>query len=135
MPRALITLLCLLAPLSLSPAWAAGGGGGGFAAPGYLAFDPPFVVNLLDRRTRFMQIVVTGYVETEEAAEALRYHMPVLRHALIMQFSGKSVEEATSVETREQWRAEALKEIRRIMTELTGDPAVSELYFSDFIIQ
>jgi flagellar FliL protein len=126
------TALLAAGLLAMTPTFAAGGG---FQAPGYLAFEPPFVLNLVSQRARFMQIKISAYVETAEAADALQYHMPVVRNALIMLLSGKTLEEARSIETREQWRAEALAEIQRLMTELAGDPAVTEVYFTDFIIQ
>lgn len=121
---------------STLPAMASGGGGGGFSAPGYMPFDPPFVLNVdAPRGTHFMQITVQAYVETPEDAHALTYHMPAVRNALIMLFSGKSMDEASSVEEREKWRGEALVEVQHVMEELAGTPGTSELFFTDFIVQ
>lgn len=125
----LVIALCAL------PAMAAGGGGG-FTAPGYMPFDPPFVINVdAPRGTHFMQITVQAYVETAEDAQALGYHMPAVRNALIMLFSGRTLEEASTVEKREEWRAEALAEVQHVMESLAGTPGTSEIFFTDFIVQ
>lgn len=115
---------------------AAASSGSGFTAPGYLPLDPPLVLNLsADRRARFMQIGVQVYIEDSAQAEAVQYHMPAIRNTMIMLLSGKSVEQASSVEIREQWRSEALTELQALMQALNGSPSIKELFFTDFIIQ
>lgn len=122
--------------LALSTGRALAAGGGGFTAPGYLPLSPPFVVNLdAPRGIHFMQVSMQAYVETEAAAEALQRHMPVIRNAMIMLLSGRHMDEALQMQTREQWRAAALAEIQRILQELGGEAGVSDLFFTDFIIQ
>lgn len=133
--RLLPFVSCMLLIAAASPVTAASSGSG-FTAPGYLPLDPPLVLNLSSpRRTRFMQIAVQVYVENEAQAEAVQYHMPAIRNTLIMLLSGKTVEQASSVETREQWRGEALAELQTLMQTLHGDPSIEELFFTDFIFQ
>lgn len=127
-------LAFLLLALTSGPVPAAADGG--FKVPGYLPLSPPFVVNLdAPRGIHFMQVSMQAYVETEAAAEALQQHMPVIRNAMIMLLSGRSMDEALQMETREQWRAAALAEIQRILTELSGEAGVTDLFFTDFIVQ
>lgn len=130
------TLPALLIGLLLAAPSVLASGGGGFQAPGYLPLDPPFVLNVsAPKGVHFMQIKVQAYVETEEAALTVQHHMPAIRNSLIMLFSGRSMEEANTVEAREQWRAEALAEVQHLLEGLSGQPGVSELFFTDFIVQ
>ncbi len=108
----------------------------GEGSGGYIPLDPPFVMNLeSSRRSHFMQIRAQVAVDSPQAAEAVKYHMPVIRNALIMFLSGRTVDEARSVQTREQWRTGALEEIQGAMQTLTGETQVSGLYFTGFVIQ
>ncbi len=132
----LFALGSCLVLIGISSSLLAASSGGGFTAPGYLPLDPPFVLNLsAERRTRFMQIGVQVYIEESAQADAVQFHMPAVRNAMIMLLSGKTVEQASSVETREQWRSEALAELQALLQTLHGDPAIKELFFTDFIIQ
>ncbi len=126
-----LTLLIILA-------WASTGRGADEAAPtvGYLPIDPPLVLNLESRRgSRYMQIKMQLAVESTDTAKDVEYHMPVIRNTLILFFSGKTVEEAKSIQTREQWRAQALEELQGVLSEVMGKPTLKALYFTDFVVQ
>jgi len=71
----------------------------------------------------------------ETAVHALEKHAPVLRSDLILLLSDQSQETLLSREGKEALRAEALAEIQRAMKELSGDPTVESLYFTNFVMQ
>lgn len=102
----------------------------------YVPLGQAIVVNLKDdSRPRFMQINAQAAVSSSAAASRIQTHMPVLRHEVIMMLSGKSWEDAQDIEIREQWREQLLERLRGRMQELTGQPTIDGLYFSDLIVQ
>lgn len=102
----------------------------------YVSLRPPFILNLNSTRgSRYMQIKMQVSVDSNATGDKVKYHMPVVRNTLILFFSDKTVPQARSVKTREQWRAEALEETQKALTEVTGSPLITGLYFTDFVVQ
>lgn len=102
----------------------------------YYAFDPAFVVNFQDASaTRFLQVTIEVMSHDPLAIEAVKAHMPVIRNSLILLFSGQTSESIMSREGKEKIRAEALKEIQKVMTEKAGSPSVEAVYFTGFVMQ
>jgi len=119
--------------LSAGTSW--GSEGGGPKVPGYLKL-PKLVVNLSgDRRPHFIQVMIQAYVETPECLEAVETNMPVLSNESIMMISGKPYKEALAVTASETWRAELLRRMQQKLKSLSGETCISELVFSDFIVQ
>lgn len=134
MRHTLYLLLALLA-LLVNPVIAEEDGGEP-AATTYVPLDPPFVLNLAGGRgTHFMQVRAQLAVGSKEDAEAVTTHMPVVRNTMIMYFSGKTIEEARSVQQREVWRRELQAELQAQLKELTQREIVRGLYFTGFVIQ
>ncbi len=133
----LFAFVLSLIPLSGSAAEHGGGGKEAAAAyPGYLALTPPIVVNLAsDRRTKYLKLDIQFYLETSHDAELVTTHMPLLRDRLINLLGGRQPDQLMSADAREQLRTEVLEKLRATLTEQTGAPAISALYFTDFIIQ
>ena len=78
---------------------------------GYIEMSPAFIVNVGDgKRMAFLKTDVSLRVDTA-AADAVRQHMPALRHQLIMMLSGQSIENLQSTEARETLRTAALTEV------------------------
>ncbi|MGM0553212.1 MAG: flagellar basal body-associated FliL family protein [Pseudomonadota bacterium] len=101
----------------------------------YVTLDP-IVVNMQDgERARYIQATVQLEGNSEEHARAVREHVPAIRDRLIRILGGRPPEAVRGGENREDLREEALQEIRGVLQELTGDPRITALYFSDFIRQ
>ncbi|WP_245740581.1 flagellar basal body-associated FliL family protein [Ectothiorhodospira marina] len=132
--KALAMLLLAGAPMG---AWAAAPAADkGETYPGYIALDPPLVVNLDNpRRAQFLQIKAQFYVETATDAEQVQRHMPVLRDRMITYFGGRDPEKVRGAQERERMRGEVLDQLRQAMEETTGAPCISSLYFTGFIVQ
>ncbi len=96
----------------------------------------PIVVNMQDaERARYIQATIQLEGASEEDARAIREHVPAIRDRLIRVLGGRPPEAVRGGENREHLRDEALQEIRGMLQELTGDPRITALYFSDFIRQ
>ncbi len=135
-PTALLLALCLgFAPLAAS----AGKKEGGAATspyPGYMAVEPPVIVNLANpRKARHLKLSVQFYIETQSDAELITLHMPRLRDRMITLLGGRDGEQLVTAEARDQLRVELLEALRKVMMEQTGRPAISAIYFTDFIVQ
>ena len=131
----LFALLIGATPLATT----ASSGGGGSAEgtyPGYMALDPPLVVNLANpRKSRFLRLDLQFYIETPEDATAITAHMPRLRDRMISFLGGRDGEQMMTPQARDQLRSELLASLRETMTAQTGKPAISAIYFTGFIIQ
>ena len=104
--------------------------------PKYLPLDPPLVVSFEDRQSiRFLQVTVEVMARQDEAIEAVTTHTPVIRNNLLMLMGGKTLEDLTGREGKEQLRQEALAEVQRILTTFNGEPGIEDLYFTSFVVQ
>ena len=102
---------------------------------GYIEMSPAFIVNVGDgKRMAFLKTDVSLRVDTA-AADAVRQHMPALRHQLIMMLSGQSIETLQSTAARETLRTAALAEVQKIIQDEGGVSGVTDLLFTSFIVQ
>ncbi|MGQ9830381.1 MAG: flagellar basal body-associated FliL family protein [Thermochromatium sp.] len=136
--RLLVSLLALLIGVvfPLTPASSAKEGKEGQVSPypGYMALEPPLIVNLAKPRS-YLKLGMQFYIETQTDADLITLHMPRLRDRMISLLGGRDGEQITSAEAREQLRIELLDSLRKTMMEYSGRPAISAVYFTDFIVQ
>jgi flagellar FliL protein len=106
------------------------------AEPIYFTLAENLVVNFRSTGgTRFLQVGIDLMTYDETAEHALEKYSPVLRSDLILLLSDQEQDRLLSREGKETLRAEALAEIRGVMTELHGSPVVEALYFTSFVMQ
>ncbi|MEC8444209.1 MAG: flagellar basal body-associated FliL family protein, partial [Pseudomonadota bacterium] len=74
-------------------------------------------------------------VSNTEAAAIASQHKPYMRHHLVMLFSAQEADVMTSPTGRETLRKQALEELRELLTELEGNPAIDDVYFNNFVVQ
>ncbi len=128
--------LCLMAVLVM-PLWAAEEGDEEVARdPSYVKLSPAFVVNL-KRGTgaKFLQVKAEVLVNSKEAAEEVKLHMPAVRHTLIMQLSNQDGRAIRSIETREQLRKDSEAAVKKVLEEMTGEPVIEGLFFTNYVVQ
>lgn len=102
----------------------------------YVALAPHLVVSFGEEaRVGFLRVEVSIRVASA-AAEALKHHMPAIRHELIMLFSRQSAETLAAAK-REELRLAALEAVRTLLAEAGKVPAeeVQDLMFPSFMIQ
>ncbi|MCK9637317.1 MAG: flagellar basal body-associated FliL family protein [Methylobacter tundripaludum] len=80
----------------------------------YIEMTPKFTVNLAEPK-KFLLVNVQLLVEGAGTIAAVKKHMPALRHALIMLYSGRPSEELQTMEQREALRKETAAVIRQTL--------------------
>ncbi len=102
----------------------------------YVPMDPPFVVNFSgDSDIRFLQITLEVGTRNPDMVERIKEQRPLIRNSLVMLFSNQDPVVLNTREGKEQLRAEALSEIRKVMKQETGDSAVENVFFTSFVMQ
>ncbi|MDZ4262661.1 MAG: flagellar basal body-associated FliL family protein [Pseudomonadota bacterium] len=149
--------LFLLAILCVNVAVASGGGGGGAASGAttgkvnYLPLEPAFVVNIQDNQSlRFMQLSLNVMTMDAEVVAAVNKHMAPIRHALLMLFSSRNINEVLTTQARENLRQEALVKVQGVLEHYAHisvgskvkdaegkefPSSVQEVLFTSFVIQ
>lgn len=109
---------------------AKGGHGGKDKAPSNNVPLPAFVVNLADGNARrYLKVVLE--VEMTGNPELLEANQAKIRDALLMLLSSKTSQDVASLEGKILLR----KEIVDRLNQAIGQPKVSRVYFTDFVIQ
>ncbi|BCU06529.1 flagellar basal body-associated FliL family protein [Allochromatium tepidum] len=130
----LLALLIGLAPLAALASSGAKEGEAAAPYPGYMALEPPLIVNLAKPRS-YLKLSMQFFIETQTDADLITLHMPRLRDRMISLLGGRDGNQIMTTEAREQLRIELLDSLRKTMMEQTGRPAISAVYFTDFIVQ
>lgn len=101
----------------------------------YIPMDPNFVVNLLGNRRSYLRTNIQLLVEGKPQAERITIHMPAIRHALILLMSEYSADQLGTQEQREQFRKEALTQTRKTLDKVASSKGLSDLFFTEFLVQ
>ena len=104
----------------------------------YLELQPTFVTNFgyeESGRLSYLKADVSVRITSHEGETALKYHLPLLRDALVLLLSRQAESTVASSEGREQLRQDALEELNALITEEEGEPYIKELFFTNFILQ
>jgi flagellar FliL protein len=115
----------------------------------YMEMTPKFTVNLAEPK-KFLLINVQLLVEGPKTIEAVKKHMPALRHELIMLYSGKPSEQLQTMEQREALRQETTAVIRHTLEKMESakghkkddseegeavhKESFKEAYFTEFLV-
>lgn len=103
----------------------------------FIEIMPSFVTNYeRGARLKYLKANIALQVNSE-GEQVVRHHLPYLKNSLVLLLSSQAEENLTSTMGREVLRQQALDEVKRAMAQLEkgGDMLVSELYFTDFIVQ
>ena len=118
-------LIVVLSLLFMSVAAANEGGKESEAEAGgvkYIEMTPKFTVNLAEPK-KFLLINVQLLVEGAGAIEAIKKHMPALRHELIMLYSGRPSDQLQTMQQREALRQETTEAIRKTLEKMDDGKA------------
>ena len=99
----------------------------------YLEMAPKFTVNLAGQ-SKYLMINVQLMIEGKENLAKIKKHMPALRHALIMLYSGRNDEELSSMEQREALRQETIKAIRKTLDKYENSAGLRDVFFTEFLL-
>lgn len=102
----------------------------------YVYLQPGFTTNFgTSGRMRYVRTEIAVKVDSSMAAEAVKRHLPYLRHDIIMLLSAQDSETLNTPQGREKLRRLTLDQVRGRLIELEDAPQVEELYFSNFVVQ
>jgi flagellar FliL protein len=102
----------------------------------YVGIPDPFLVNIQSgKRSRMMQVRVQLMVRSEEAEDAVKLHMPLIRNNLLDFFSTADGEVVSTREGRKELKDEAFKVAQEVVLEQAGFEAIEMLLFTGFVIQ
>ena len=104
----------------------------------YVELQPTFITNFGVSQNGHMMYVkadVAVRVATKSAEEATKYHLPALRDSIVMLLSAQEEAALVSGAGREEVRMQALSDLRAVLERETGEPQLSDLIFTNFIVQ
>lgn len=104
--------------------------------PQFYKLKPAIVVNVpaIDK-TRYLQIDVELMARKGTNVETIEAYGPLIRNDLIALFSNEKYEDIATAEGKEQLRKKALITVQKIMKKNTGDVAVEQVLFTNFVSQ
>lgn len=107
------------------------------AVTSYLELKPAFTVNVGEPGARVSYAKVEVTLRLDSAAEMARaaHHEPWIRDRIVSLLSGQPWSAVNSVEGRENLRREALGRIQALLEKEEGEPLVTDLLFTTFVVQ
>lgn len=104
----------------------------------YVQLQPAFVTNYgftENGRLKYVKTDISVRVSTQQAEMAARYHLPVLRNALILLLSQQDEAAVSTGGGREILRVQALAELNEILKREEGEVMINDLMFTNFVVQ
>ncbi|MFP4695535.1 MAG: flagellar basal body-associated FliL family protein [Thiohalospira sp.] len=101
----------------------------------YIELGDPFTVNVSGGNAQFMQVGVQVMSRDSKAEGAVEEHMPVIRDRINTILGAQNAEEVRSTEGKQALRKAILEDMRKVLEERYGEPAIEEVYFTKFVIQ
>ena len=103
--------------------------------PEYLPIDA-FTVNLQpENGDQYLRVAFTLEVEGTEQAELIKTNMAKVRSRVLLLLSGKKASEINTVEGKQQLAGEILAAVKTPFSEHGDEQEVSDVLFTEFIIQ
>ncbi len=99
----------------------------------YLEMAPKFTLNL-DKPGHYLVVNVQLMVEGGDFIEKVKKHMPVLRHELIMLYSGIKSVDLQTTEQREALRLQTKKRIKETLDKYANSDGFRDVFFTEFLI-
>jgi flagellar FliL protein len=104
--------------------------------PTYIELTPNFVVNHIGGGSKLKYIKTSISIRTNESQKILiENNMPLVRDALVMFLSSRTVEQVTGAIAREATRKEGAMAVNNVLKEETGLEPVTDILFSSFVTQ
>lgn len=102
----------------------------------YIQLSPSFVANYgQSPRLRFLKAEVSLRVRGQDRIDMVNHHMPLIRHTLVMVFSGVGDNDLRTTAQREAVRQQALKAVQTALLAEENDAVAEDLLFTSFVVQ
>jgi flagellar FliL protein len=103
--------------------------------PEYLAIES-FTVNLQpENGDQYLRVAFTLQVDGPEQVELIKANMAKVRSRVLLLLSGKKASEINTVEGKQQLAGEILAAVKTPFAEHGGEQEISDVLFTEFIIQ
>jgi flagellar FliL protein len=102
----------------------------------YVAMPRPFVFNVPgSTRDRLVEIKVQLMMRGSDNAEQAKMHIPLIEGTLLKTFSTANADDLVTEAGKIAIRESALKEVQKIMVDISGNQTVEEVLFTGFVMQ
>ena len=103
----------------------------------YLKMDPQMVVNFdANSEVKFLAVDMEFMSREQEVIDNLGRNMPKIRNNILMLISNRDYKTLMTREGKDQLRAEALGEARKVLKQETGSgDKLEDLFFTSFVVQ
>lgn len=102
----------------------------------YVAMPRPFVFNVPgSARDRMVEIKVQLMMRGSDNEEQAKMHIPLIEGTLLKIFSTANADDLVTEAGKIAIRDSALKEVQKIMTDVSGNQTVEEILFTGFVMQ
>lgn len=102
----------------------------------YVAMPRPFVFNVPgSTRDRLVEIKVQLMMRGSNNAEQAKMHIPLIEGTLLKTFSTANADNLVTEAGKIAIRESALKEVQKIMVDISGNQTVEEVLFTGFVMQ
>jgi flagellar FliL protein len=106
-----------------------------FVPAGYMVMDKPLVTTISNPgRQRYIQVYLALESTRDEALQAARKHLPLLRNALISELGASEFMALQTVDGRQALPGRLLATVNETL-ETEGEPAVDRVLLRNFVIQ
>ena len=102
----------------------------------YVAMPRPFVFNVPgSTRDRLVEIKVQLMMRGSDNEEQAKMHIPLIEGTLLKTFSTANADDLVTEAGKISIRDSALKEVQKIMVDVSGNQTVEEVLFTGFVMQ
>lgn len=102
----------------------------------YVSMPRPFTFNVPGaNRDRLVQIKVQLMMRGTDSEEQAKMHIPLIEGTLLKTFSTANADDLVTEAGKIAIRGSALKEVQKIMVEVSGNQTVEEVLFTGFVMQ
>ena len=106
------------------------------AASPYVDLKPSFIGTIgPGPRLQYLKVDVALRAADTVAVSRIEYHNPLIRSTLVTLFARQTSEDLAGLEGKEQLRSEALEAVQQVLEEEEGRPLVTDLLFTNLIVQ
>jgi len=102
--------------------------------PLYLELPPSLVANL-QAGAKYIRCDIQLMTHDKDYLEKIDLHAPALRHELFMLISDQQGTGLKTLEGKEKFRKAALKAVRSVVEDLTGEEMIDDLFFTSYFVQ
>ena len=97
----------------------------------------PLVVNVqtMGRRSAYLKVAPVLVTTRKSVYQQLREHEPLVRSTLLSLYSKSSVDELLAMGGLDDLRQRTVDELRILMRAESGDGAISNVLFTEFVVQ